>query len=88
MPEKEVIRLYYRLKEDAEQSGYHLNPDKEFTLGLVEGLIKNEKRYGYRACPCRLASGDKSGDLDITSARAITATLTWLSTGRVTAGYT
>ena len=27
--------------------------------------MKNEQRYGYRACPCRLASGKKDEDLDI-----------------------
>ena len=43
----------------------HLNPDAEFVKGLVRGLIVNERRYGYRACPCRLAAEDKSQDLDI-----------------------
>ena len=28
-------------------------------------MIINEERYGYQACPCRLASGNKSKDLDI-----------------------
>lgn len=28
-------------------------------------LLINERRYGYRACPCRLASGAKEEDLDI-----------------------
>ncbi len=62
---EEVEALYERLKREAEASGYHLNPDREFTLGLVEGLLINERRYGYRACPCRLATGDKQQDLDI-----------------------
>jgi ferredoxin-thioredoxin reductase catalytic chain len=31
----------------------------------VDGLLTNEDRYGYWACPCRLASGDKQRDLDI-----------------------
>ena len=31
----------------------------------MRGLLKNEQRYGYRACPCRLASGKKDEDLDI-----------------------
>lgn len=57
--------LYRRLGKEAEASGYHLNPDREFTLGLVEGLLVNEGRYGYRACPCRLATGDQQQDLDI-----------------------
>jgi ferredoxin-thioredoxin reductase catalytic chain len=31
----------------------------------MEGLIINEKRYGYWACPCRLADGERKKDLDI-----------------------
>ena len=60
-----VDALYERLDQDAEASGYHLNPDGEFTRALVESLLINEERYGYQACPCRLATGDKQQDLDI-----------------------
>jgi len=62
---EEVSRLYERLKIEAEAAGYHLNPDVEFTKELIKGLLINEKRYGYRSCPCRLASGKKNEDLDI-----------------------
>lgn len=62
---QEVIELYQQLKKEAEEGGYNLNPDKDFTLGLVAALITNEKRYGYRACPCRLALGEKNKDIDI-----------------------
>jgi ferredoxin-thioredoxin reductase catalytic subunit len=58
-------RLFDRLHHEAESAGYHLNPNREFTLGLLEGILVNEQRYGYWACPCRLASGKKSEDLDI-----------------------
>jgi ferredoxin-thioredoxin reductase catalytic subunit len=60
-----IARLYERLYKEAEESGYHLNPEEEFTKELVEGLLVNEERYGYWSCPCRLASGDKNEDLDI-----------------------
>jgi len=60
-----IDTLFKKLKREAEASGYHLNPDNEFTKELVSGLITNENRYGYRACPCRLASGIKEEDLDI-----------------------
>jgi ferredoxin-thioredoxin reductase catalytic subunit len=63
--QEEIDALYERLDREAEAAGYHLNPDVEFTKDLVEGLLVNEKRYGYWACPCRLASGDKQKDLDI-----------------------
>jgi len=61
----EVNRLYDRLDREAEAGGYHLNPDVEFTKELVKGLLTNERRYGYWACPCRLASGEKQDDIDI-----------------------
>jgi ferredoxin-thioredoxin reductase catalytic subunit len=63
--EEQIDALYERLDREAEAAGYHLNPDREFTRDLVRGLLVNEARYGYRACPCRLASGDKQSDLDI-----------------------
>jgi len=60
-----VEELFQRLKKEAEDSGYSLNPDVEFTKALVRSLLINENRYGYWACPCRLASGVKEKDLDI-----------------------
>jgi ferredoxin-thioredoxin reductase catalytic chain len=62
---QKVDALYEKLEKDAESGGYHLNPDVEFTKELVEGLIVNERRYGYQSCPCRLAGGTKNEDLDI-----------------------
>jgi len=61
----ETDELVKILGRDAESAGYHLNPDADFTKGLVKSLLVNERRYGYRACPCRLASGDEQDDLDI-----------------------
>ena len=60
-----IDKLFKRLDREAKSGGYNLNPDTEFTFGLVEGLIVNQMRYGYRACPCRLADGVREMDLDI-----------------------
>jgi ferredoxin-thioredoxin reductase catalytic subunit len=60
-----VDALHQKLSQEAEEGGYHLNPDAEFAKDLVESLITNEQRYGYWACPCRLASGEKDEDIDI-----------------------
>jgi ferredoxin-thioredoxin reductase catalytic subunit len=62
---KEVDLLLEKLLKDAAESGYKINPDMDETRELVEGLVVNQKRYGYLACPCRLASGKKDEDLDI-----------------------
>lgn len=63
--EEEVNRFYEKLKQEAESAGYHLNPDEEFTKELLESILINKNRYGYGACPCRLASGIKAEDLDL-----------------------
>lgn len=60
-----IDTTYLALKKEAEDGGYRLNPDADFTKNLIRGLLKNEQRYGYRACPCRLASGKKEEDQDI-----------------------
>ena len=65
IPDKEVRSLTDQLVREAESGGYHINPDMDITLGLVKGLMVNEQRYGYRSCPCRLASGDAEDDLDM-----------------------
>lgn len=62
---KEVDELYARLKSEAGNGGYNINPDEEFTRDLVEALIRNTQRYGYQSCPCRLADGIREKDLDI-----------------------
>jgi ferredoxin-thioredoxin reductase catalytic subunit len=62
---EEVEALYLRLCEEAEAAGYHLNPDRDFTLMLVEGLLRNKERYGYMLCPCRVGEGDREKDRDI-----------------------
>jgi len=63
--EDTVEKAYLKLKIDANEGGYHLNNDLSFAKELTKSLLINEKRYGYPACPCRLASGKKEEDLDI-----------------------
>jgi ferredoxin-thioredoxin reductase catalytic subunit len=63
--EERIQDFWKHLKQEAEAGGYHLNPDEEFTKDLVRSLLINQQRYGYQACPCRLAAGKKEVDLDI-----------------------
>lgn len=62
---EEVERLHQKLDRDARNAGYNLNPDTEFTRELAYGLLYNEKRYGYMACPCRIADGEIEKDRDM-----------------------
>jgi ferredoxin-thioredoxin reductase catalytic chain len=65
-PSDEAVDGFYaKLERDAKQGGYHLNPNAQFTRELVKGLLINDHRYGYMACPCRLAADIREDDLDI-----------------------
>ncbi len=57
--------LHHRLLQEAGTGGYFMNPDQDFTRALVRGLLVNTLRYGYQACPCRLAEGERAADTDI-----------------------
>jgi len=61
----DIEKLYEILRKAQEPKGYYFNKDKERTFELLEALLENKERYGYMACPCRLASGDREWDKDI-----------------------
>ena len=63
--DEKLENFYQKVKKDVEAHGYHLNPDIEFTKYLLKNILLNEERYGYGACPCRLAVYNKEEDLDI-----------------------
>lgn len=58
-------RLFEVLKKYAESQGIDLNKDREYVLEILDGLLRNEARHGYRSCPCRLATGVRENDRDI-----------------------
>lgn len=49
----------------AARQGWRLNRDGSLIDILADGLTVNYNRYGYYACPCRDADGDKNIDRDI-----------------------
>jgi ferredoxin-thioredoxin reductase catalytic subunit len=58
-------KLYEMLEKTQAAKGYYFNADRARTMELLEALLENKERYGYMACPCRLASGDRESDRDI-----------------------
>jgi ferredoxin-thioredoxin reductase catalytic subunit len=58
-------QAYERLVMETAAGGYNLNPDREFVRELLSGILVNEQRHGYGACPCRLPSGKEEKDRDI-----------------------
>lgn len=65
IPKDPARTLFERLDREAKQGGYLLNPDTDFVMDLMDGLVINRERYGYLACPCRDADGVRARDLDL-----------------------
>ncbi len=61
----EVEQLYQALKKSQEAKGFYFNKDRDLVFELLEALLLNKERYGYMACPCRLACNDRENDQDI-----------------------
>lgn len=61
----DVEQLYETLRKSQEPKGYYFNNDRSRVMELLEALLINKDRYGYMACPCRLAAGDREADADI-----------------------
>jgi ferredoxin-thioredoxin reductase catalytic chain len=61
----EAKELYEKLKKVQEPKGYFFSNDHDRVMDLIEALLLNKARYGYMACPCRLASGSRDNDRDI-----------------------
>ncbi|MDH3328220.1 MAG: ferredoxin:thioredoxin reductase [Desulfobulbaceae bacterium] len=61
----DVNELYAALKKIQGPKGYFFNRDMDKTFSLLEALLFNRERYGYMACPCRLAREDREADIDI-----------------------
>jgi ferredoxin-thioredoxin reductase catalytic subunit len=58
-------QLYETLRKLQEPKGYYFNKDRQHVDRLLNSLLINKERYGYMACPCRLATSDREWDRDI-----------------------
>jgi len=63
--DEKIKQVLKELTDGATAGGYLLNPDDDFTMELIRGLLTNQERFEYRACPCRLAAGVREEDTDI-----------------------
>lgn len=58
-------KIIQESEEYAKKNGFKLNHDREVVKRIARGLIENEKKYGFRYCPCRRISGGQEEDKKI-----------------------
>lgn len=63
--QEEVLALHDKLKKLQEPKGYYFNTDESLTWPLLKEVLVTKARYGYMACPCRIANGTMELDKDI-----------------------
>ena len=51
-------QLRAALERYANSQDFQLNPHEKLVNFLIQGLLHNEQKFGYRYCPCRAITGD------------------------------
>jgi len=64
MAEK-IKKLIKEYEKHAEKNGFRLNPNKKVVEQVIEGLLKNEEKFGKKYCPCRRIQGISEKDKEI-----------------------
>jgi ferredoxin-thioredoxin reductase catalytic chain len=62
MNPEDLIKLW---KDFTEKNDFNLNPDKEHVDMVAKGVLENEKKHGFKLCPCRLRDGSRQRDLEL-----------------------
>ena len=60
--EKEIEETIKQYEDYAEKNGLKVNPNRGLLEGLAKRLLENEKKYGFRYCPCRVVKGQIETD--------------------------
>jgi ferredoxin-thioredoxin reductase catalytic subunit len=79
---KKTIKKWQKFADRQEEpEKIKINSDTERVELLAEGVLNNEDNYGFRYCPCRLASGEKSADTKLICPCNFKAQKTWQEKG-------
>jgi len=76
MNEEELRRAWENFTEN---NDFKLNPDKSHIDFIVQGVLQNEKKYGFKLCPCRLRDGTRERDLELICPCNFKTHETWLN---------
>lgn len=70
----------FALRQEGSEK-FNLNLDMARVNLLAEGVLNNEETHGFRYCPCRLATGDKTADAKLICPCNFKAQKTWKEKG-------
>lgn len=59
---EKIEKIIKEYEEYAAKNNFKLNPNRDVVERIIKGLLENEKKYGFRYCPCRRISGNSEED--------------------------
>ncbi|MBT4936147.1 hypothetical protein HOL21_00720 [Candidatus Woesearchaeota archaeon] len=75
MNKEELVSAWERFTT---KKDFILNPDTDHVAMIVDGVLKNEIKYGLKLCPCRLRDGTREKDLELICPCNFKIHSTWL----------
>ncbi|MBU0629140.1 MAG: hypothetical protein KKC75_08185 [Nanoarchaeota archaeon] len=76
MNKEDLIQIWENFAKD---NDFKLNPDREHVGFIIQGVLKNEAKYGLKLCPCRLRDGTRQKDLELICPCNFKTQETWLN---------
>ncbi|MBU0628704.1 MAG: hypothetical protein KKC75_05925 [Nanoarchaeota archaeon] len=76
MNKEELIKVWQNFAKD---NDFKINPDSEHVGFIIQGVLKNEAKYGLKLCPCRLRDRTRQKDLELICPCNFKAHETWLN---------
>ena len=62
MNKDELKKVWENFSKD---NDFKLNPDQEHVDMIIEGVLLNEEKHGFKLCPCRIRDGSRQRDLEL-----------------------
>lgn len=81
MDNKKIKIIIERWKDFAKRNFIKINKNSNTVDLLANGVMNNEKNYGFKYCPCRLNSGDEVIDSKLICPCNFKSQKTWKEKG-------
>lgn len=83
MNKEELERVW---EQFTEKNDFELNPDNWHVKEVINGVLKNEEKFGLKLCPCRLRDGSREKDLELICPCNFKIQKTWQEKGECWCG--
>lgn len=57
-----IEKAIQEYRDYVKERNFSLNSDSETVMRIIKGLLENEKKYGFRYCPCRRVTNNQEED--------------------------